>query len=80
MAEELRKEQKGYKIWKHPLRGETAVSYMGEFYPPSGQVCFFPRDLQLLGLGPGRYSVLAPPTWPYEKLLARWQTVVVKND
>jgi hypothetical protein len=77
MAEELRKEQKGYKIWKHPVRGEQFISYQGEFYPPAGQFFFFPRDLQDLGLGPGRYSILAPETGPYRKLFKRWQAVVV---
>ena len=77
MTEERRKEHKGFKIWRHPVNGERSVSYMGEFYPPAGQPFFFPKDLQDLGLGPGHYSILAPETEPYRKLLKRWQAVVV---
>ena len=79
MAEDLKTEQKGYKIWKHPLGGDRYIAYMGEFYPPAPQFFFFPGDLKALGFGPGRYSVLAPESGLYRTLLKRWQSVVVEE-
>ena len=77
MTGEFRKEQKGFKIWKNPVEPGGVIRYLGEFYPRAGQSFFFPKDLSGLGLGPGRYSVLAPESGLYLKLLKRWQTVVV---
>jgi hypothetical protein len=79
MAEELRKEQKGFKIWMNPAEPGGVIRYLGEIYPPTGQFSFFPKDLSALGLGSGRYSILAPETGPYRKLLKRWQVVVVSE-
>ena len=79
MTEELRKEQKGFKIWMNPVKPGDVVRYMGEFYPPTGQFFFFPKDLSALGMDPGRYSVLAPEVGQYRKLMKRWQTVVVSE-
>ena len=77
MAEELKKEQKGFKVWMNPQKPGDEIHYLGEFYPPPGQFFFFPRDLAALGLSRGRYTVLAPETGPYRKSLSRWQTVEV---
>lgn len=79
MAEELRTEQRGYKIWRHPLVGERQIAYLGEFYPPSPQFFFLAGDLKAIGFGPGRYSILAPEVGPYRALLKRWQSVVVEE-
>jgi hypothetical protein len=79
MADELRKEQKGFKVWMNPVEPGGVIRYLGEFYPPTGQFFFFPKDLSALGLGSGRYSILAPETGPYRKLLKRWQSVVVSE-
>jgi hypothetical protein len=38
MTEELRKEQKGFKIWMNPGEPGGVIRYLGEFYPPAGQV------------------------------------------
>ena len=77
MTDELRKEQKGFKIWLNPANPGDSIRYLGEFYPPSGQFLFLPKDLASLGFGPGRYSVLAPEVGCYRKFLKRWQTVVI---
>jgi hypothetical protein len=77
MTEELRKEQKGFKIWLNPPKPGGVIRFLGEFHPPAGQFFFFPKDLTAMGLGPGRYSVLAPESGPYRKFLKRWQSVVI---
>ena len=77
MTEPLGKKAKGYKIWKNPNGPGEPPIYQGEFYPPAGQFFFFGKDLRQLGMGRGRYTVLAPQSAPYSDFFHRWQTVVV---
>ena len=75
--EELRTEQKGYKIWKNPRGSEDSIQYMGEIYPPEGRFFLTATDLLDLGFALGRYTVLAPPNAPHSDLFARWQSIEV---
>ena len=78
MTEQLREELKGFKVWLNPrARSVAGARYLGEFHPPQGQFFFLPKDLKALGLGPGKYSVLAPDSSPYRVRFERWQTVEV---
>lgn len=76
MAEELRTEQKGFKVWKTPQVMREPLVYLGEFYPPEGQSSLTAKDLRQLGLGPGRYTLLAPPNAAKLGQLTKWQSVV----
>jgi hypothetical protein len=76
MTEQLSQELKGFKVWLS-LDARAGARYMGEFHAPQGQCFFFPKDLKALGLGPGKYLVLAPDSGHYRVRFERWQTVVV---
>jgi hypothetical protein len=77
MTEKLRTEQKGFKVWKNPQKARDPIVYLGEFYPPKGQAFLTGSDLRQLGLGPGRYTVLAPLNAPHSGLLSKWHAVVI---
>jgi hypothetical protein len=77
MAEKLRSEEKGYKVWKNPRGVKEPILFMGEFYPPDGQLFLTGGDLRQLGFEPGRYTILAPPNAPHSNLFSKWQTAVV---
>jgi hypothetical protein len=77
MADELRTEQRGFKVWKNPTVPAEPVRFLGEFLPPEGQPFLIGADLRELGLGPGRYTVLAPPKAPHSDFFSKWQTVVI---
>lgn len=77
MAEKLRTEQKGFKVWRNPPSAKEPIAYLGEFYPPKGRGFLTGSDLRQLGLGPGRYTVLAPPNAPRSGLFSKWQAVVI---
>jgi hypothetical protein len=70
-------EQNGFKVWRNPEGGKEPIVYLGEFYPPKGQAFLTGRDIRQLGLGPGRYTVLAPPNAPHSGLFSKWQAVVI---
>jgi hypothetical protein len=80
MAEKLKTEQKGFNVWKNPGSSNEPIRFMGEVYPPNDQGFLTGSDLRELGLGPGRYSVLAPPEAPHSNFFQKWQSVVIPND
>ncbi len=67
----------GYKIWKNPNGQEDAPVYLGEFYPPNGQVCFFRTDLVELGFPPGDYTVRIPDSERKLYALPEWQKITL---
>ncbi len=69
--------REGFKIWKNPGRPEEPPVYMGEFYPPDGQVCFYQQDLKDLGFPPGRYTIRVPDAFRQRYVLSPWQGVEV---
>jgi hypothetical protein len=77
MAEELRTEQRGFKVWRNPPGPEEPIRYLGEFFPPEGQPFLTGGDLRELGFGPGRYTVLAPSDAPRSNFFSKWQAVVI---
>lgn len=77
MTEPLRTEQLGFKVWRNPDGPKEPIKYLGEFHPPEGQGYLSGRDLAVLGLPPGRYTILAAPTVPHGDLFSKWQTVVL---
>ncbi len=77
MAEELRTEQRGFKVWRNPLGPKEPIRYLGEFFPPEGQPFLTGPNLRELGFEPGHYTVLAPPDAPRSGLFSKWQTVVI---
>jgi hypothetical protein len=77
MAEQLRTEQKGFKVWKNPDGRREPIRYMGEYPPPTGQSTFTVRDLRELGFESGSYTLLAPPHTLRFKRFLKWQTVVI---
>jgi hypothetical protein len=77
MAEKLKTEQKGFKVWKNPGSPNEPIRFIGEVYPPNDQAFLTGSDLRELGLGPGRYSVLAPLGALHSNLFQKWQTVVI---
>jgi hypothetical protein len=77
MAEKLRTEQKGFKVWKNPQDPRQPVHFVGEFYPPAGHFFLTGSDLRQLGCGAGRYTVLAPANVLRSDFLSKWQTVVI---
>lgn len=77
MTEPLRTEQLGFKVWRNPDELKEPIKYIGEFHPPAGQGYLSGQDLAVLGLAPGRYTILAPVTATYAGLFSKWQTVVV---
>jgi hypothetical protein len=77
MAEELRTEQRGFKVWKNPAGRGDSIRYMGEIYPPKGQSFLTACDLLALGFAGGRYTVLAPPGVSHSGLFAKWQSIEI---
>lgn len=75
MTEELNKASKPYKIWKNPAQKGEPVVYMGEFYPPSGNIFFLVEDLRALGFGPGHYTVRAPDDARHSDFFAPFRSV-----
>ena len=71
-------ESEAFKIWKNPVEQEEGPLYLGEFYPPAGQVCFFASDLRILGFEPGRYTVRVPDSVRHLYSLPPWQQVEVQ--
>lgn len=67
-----------FKIWKNPTNGDEATAYMGEFYPPDGQICFLATDLQDLGFSPGHYTIQVPDSFRTAYVLPPWQRVIVR--
>ena len=77
MAEELKTKQRGFKVWRNPTEPGESIRFLGEFFPPDGQFFMTGTDLGKLGIGPGRYTVLAPPNAPHFNFFSKWRTVVV---
>jgi hypothetical protein len=77
MAETMRTEQQGFKVWRNPQAPSEPVRYMGEFYPSEGRPFLTGSDLLELGFERGQYTVLAPPGSPHLRLFSKWQTVVI---
>jgi hypothetical protein len=75
MAEELKKASKPYKIWKNPARKGDPIEYLGDFYPPSGNIIMLAEDLKALGFGPGHYTVRAPDDAPHSDFFAAFRSV-----
>jgi hypothetical protein len=75
MTEELSKPSKPFKIWKNPTHKGEPIIYLGEFYPPSGNVLMLAEDLEALGFGPGHYTVRAPEDAPHSDLFAPFRGV-----
>lgn len=70
-------EAEGYKIWKNPERPGESPEYLGEFYPPNGQVSFFNSDLKGLGFVPGHYTVRIPSSVREVYAIPEWQKILV---
>ena len=70
----------GYKIWKNPQGQEDGPDYMGEFYPPNGQVFFYIADLKALGFPPGEYTVRVPDSIRKVYMVPEWQKIAVLSD
>jgi len=66
-----------YKIWKNPEHRGESPKYLGDFYPPKGQVCFFNSDLTALGFGAGDYTIRVPSLIRKIYALPEWQKVSV---
>lgn len=75
MSEEGIPDRAPYKIWRNPFGPDESPVYMGEFYPPNGQLIFTFADLEELGFPVGCYSVLIPASVRVRHVLAEWQTV-----
>jgi len=67
-----------FKIWKNPSSDEEVTAYMGEFYPPKGQVCFFSLDLRELRFAPGHYTIKVPDSVRKVYILPPWQQVILR--
>lgn len=67
----------GYKIWKNPNGQKDPPLYMGEFYPPNGQICFLWTDLVELCFQPGWYTVRIPDSVRQSYALPAWQAIRV---
>lgn len=76
-TEKLRTEQKGFKVWKNPEGRSEPPLYLGEVYPREGFPCLTSADLEALGFGPGRYTLLAPENAIHSGLLSKWQSVEI---
>jgi hypothetical protein len=70
-------EGESYKIWRNPTRPGESPVFMGDFYPPKGQVCLFNPDLKELGFPPGDYTVLIPKSVRKVYALPEWQKILV---
>ena len=79
MTEEVENRPKPYKIWRNPDTPGQAVTYLGDYYPPTGRPLFVAQDLKDLGLGPGEYTILAPGGRRFAKLLPKWQKLSVSD-
>jgi hypothetical protein len=66
-----------FKIWKNPSSAEEVTIYMGEFYPPKDQVCFFSPDLRELGFAPGHYTIKVPDSLRKVYVLPPWQQIIL---
>ncbi len=77
MAEKLKAEQTGFKVWRNPDSRTPEVRYLGEVLPPARRTFLTAGDLMDLGFGPGEYTLLVPESAPYAKLVSKWQTLVV---
>ena len=67
----------GFKIWRNPQNEDERPVYMGEFFPPDGQVCFYMGDLKDLGFTSGDYTVRVPDALRKVYALPEWQQVTV---
>jgi hypothetical protein len=77
VGKEAEMEAEGYKIWKNPGAWNESPLYLGEFYPPHGQACFFNIDLKDLGFAPGEYTVRIPDSLRKVYALNEWQKISV---
>jgi hypothetical protein len=67
----------GFKIWRNPKHKDDRPVYIGEFYPPEGQVCFYMSDLCNLGFPLGDYTVRIPDALRKVYALPEWQKITV---
>jgi hypothetical protein len=66
-----------FKIWKNPDGPEDDLVYMGDFYPPEEQDCFYQGDLQALGFPPGHYTIRVPDGLRKRYVSPEWQKIVL---
>ena len=70
-------EQDPFKVWRNPDTAGDGPRFMGDFYPPQHQVCFYANDLEALGFPPGEYTVLIPDSVRKLSVLPQWQKITV---
>jgi hypothetical protein len=66
-----------FKIWKNPDGPGGSLIFMGDFYPPVEQDCFYQGDLQNLGFPPGHYTIRVPDSLRKRYVSPEWQKIVV---
>jgi hypothetical protein len=73
----VKTESEAFKVWRNPTGPGEAPVYLGEFYPPAGQVCIFASDLKILGVHPGHYTIRVPNSLRERYALPPWQEVEI---
>ena len=68
-----------YKIWRNPASRQEPLDYMGEYYPPAGRTVLVVQDLVELGFAPGEYTLRAPDSRKFSKLIPKWQKLRVEK-
>jgi len=79
MSEKTGHMPKAHKIWRNPGSHGQPVTYLGECYPPMGRPIFVAQDLKDMGFGPGEYTILAPRSARFSRLLPKWQKLSVSD-
>ena len=68
-----------FKIWRNPEGPDDSLGFMGDFYPPEGQGCFYQDDLRALGFPPGHYTIRVPGGVRKRYVSPEWQKIVVSE-